>query len=67
MRNAFAFRLKTVRPRISEYWTDIHTETVYSNTWEDVIIYFQAEVIAKTLSTILLPTASSGILEKGLG
>ena len=37
-----------VRHEISSvFYTDIHTDIVYSHTGYDVIIYFRSEVIAK--------------------
>ena len=38
---------KTVRPRITKFYGDIHTDIVYSHTGYDVIIYFQSEVIGE--------------------
>ena len=48
---------RTVLPRITNFYVDIHTDIFYSHIGYDVIIYFRSEVIAKKkLSEITLPT-----------
>ena len=55
---------KTIWPRITKFYRDIHTNIVYSHTGYEAIIYFRSKIIAKKLLKIPLPTASGGISRK---
>ena len=41
---------KTVWPRITNFYRDIHTDIVYSHTGYDIIIYFQSKTVENTTS-----------------
>ena len=51
---------RTVWPRFIQFYADIHSDLLYSNTGYNITDYCQLEVIAKN-SSIQPPTASSGI------
>ena len=38
---------KTVQPRITKFYSDIHTDMFYSRTRYDIIIYFRSEAIGE--------------------
>ena len=48
---------KTVWPKITTFYNDIHTDIVYSHTGYDVTIYFRLEVIGEKQSKMRSPTA----------
>ena len=50
---------RMVRPRITKYYTYIHTDMVYSNNGYDVTDYLHSEVIAKKPSQMPPPTTKS--------
>ena len=56
--------LRTVWPRITIFYVDIHTDIVYSRTGYDVIISFRSEVTVKKRSKLPPPTASGGISQE---
>ena len=42
-----SYVLRTVSPRITKFYTDIHASLLYTHTGYDLIKYFMSEVIAK--------------------
>ena len=52
---------RKVCPRITKFYTDIHTDPLHSNTGMDDTNYFLLEVIAKKISKMPHPIASDGI------
>ena len=55
---------ETAWPRITRFYTNIHTDQLYSHTWYEVTGPFRSEVIAKKLSKMPPLRASGGIFRE---
>ena len=52
----------TIWPRITKFYTDIHTDRVYNSTGYDIINYFLSDVIyVQKRTKMTLPTATGAI------